>query len=192
MFSGIIEKLGEVKKVDTGEAPKLEIATPGWLDDVKMGDSIAVNGVCLTVTELEEDSFAADVMPETLRRTDLGDLRGGDPVNLEKALRVGDRLGGHFVSGHVDCAGRITSSRAEKNAIILGFEIDPVLMEFIAPKGSVAIDGISLTVVDVREAGFTVSLIPHTLDVTTLGTKTIGSRVNIEVDMLARYIRRQP
>lgn len=192
MFSGIIEKLGEVKKVDTGEAPKLEIATPGWLDDVKMGDSIAVNGVCLTVTELEEDSFAADVMPETLRRTDLGDLRGGDPVNLEKALRVGDRLGGHFVSGHVDCAGRITSSRAEKNAIILGFEIDPALMEFIAPKGSVAIDGISLTVVDVREAGFTVSLIPHTLDVTTLGTKTIGSRVNIEVDMLARYIRRQP
>jgi riboflavin synthase len=191
MFSGIIDKLGQVEEIDTGDSPRLVIRAEGWLDDVKMGDSISVNGVCLTVIELIDGCcFAADVMPETLRQTDLGGLAPGDPVNLEKALRVGDRLGGHFVSGHVDNAGRVTAMVNEKNAIVMGFSIAPELMEFIAPKGSVAIDGISLTVVGVTDGEFTVSLIPHTLEVTTLGAKSIGSPVNIEVDMLARYIRR--
>ena len=191
MFSGIIEKLGIVKNIDTGEAPKLAIAARGWLDDISIGDSIAVNGVCLTVTELSSDEFSADVMPETLRKTDLGELNTGDTVNLEKALRVGDRLGGHFVSGHVDRPGTIKSEAEEKNAVILSLRTSPDIMEFIAPKGSVAIDGISLTVVDVFKDGFSVSLIPHTMSVTTLGRKKPGSTVNIEVDMLARYIRRQ-
>lgn len=191
MFSGIIEKLGIVKNIDTGDSPKLVVTAEGWLDDIGIGDSIAVNGVCLTVTELASDEFSADVMPETLRKTDLGELAAGDTVNLEKALRVGDRLGGHFVSGHVDRPGVIRSETDEKNAVILSFGTDPDIMEFIAEKGSVAIDGISLTVVDVLPDGFSVSLIPHTMLMTTLGRKKPGSTVNIEVDMLARYIRRQ-
>lgn len=191
LFSGIIEKLGIVKDIDTGESPKLVIGAEGWLDDVEIGDSIAVNGVCLTVTGLDGDEFSSDVMPETLRKTDLGELNPKDTVNLEKALRVGDRLGGHFVSGHVDRPGVIRSEVDEKNAVVLSFSTDPDIMEFIAEKGSVAIDGISLTVVDVFPDGFSVSLIPHTMSVTTLGRKKTGSTVNIEVDMLARYIRRQ-
>jgi riboflavin synthase len=191
LFSGIIEKLGILKELNTGDSPKLVVTAEDWLDDIKIGDSIAVNGVCLTVTMLDADEFSADVMPETLRKTDLGELKAGDTVNLEKALRVGDRLGGHFVSGHVDRPGTIISEIAEKNAIILRFQTNPDIMEFIAPKGSVAIDGISLTVVDISKDEFSVSLIPHTLAMTTLGRKKAGSTVNIEVDMLARYIRRQ-
>lgn len=193
MFSGIIEHLGTVKEVDTGASPKLVIEADGFLNDVKIGDSIAVNGVCLTVIDLVGGNvFSADVMPETLRKTDLGELLEASPVNLEKALRVGDRLGGHFVSGHVDCAGMIKAAVNEKNAVVMNIEMDKGLLEFIAPKGSVAVDGISLTVVDITDKGFTISLIPHTLTMTTLGSKQIGSTVNIEVDMLARYIRRQP
>lgn len=192
MFSGIIEYLGKVNEVDTGESPKLVIDAPGFLEDVGIGDSIAVNGVCLTVIEIAGDrAFTADVMPETLKKTDLGELSKGSPVNLEKALRVGDRLGGHFVSGHVDTAGRITGQTGDKNAIVMELSMDEGLMEFVAPKGSIAIDGISLTVIDVEPGRFTVSLIPHTLEMTTLGSKGNGSTVNIEVDMLARYIRKQ-
>ncbi len=192
MFSGIIEYLGKTNRVDTGDSPLLVVDAPGFLDDVGIGDSIAVNGVCLTVTELsDKKGFAADVMPETLRKTDLGELKPGSPVNLEKSLMIGDRLGGHFVSGHVDTAGRIAEMTDEKNAIVMKFTMDPSLMEFVAPKGSVAIDGISLTVIDVGSDWFTVSLIPHTLKMTTLGAKHVGSTVNIEVDMLARYIRKQ-
>ncbi len=192
MFSGIIEYLGKTNRVDTGDSPLLVVDAPGFLDDVGIGDSIAVNGVCLTVTELsDKKGFAADVMPETLRKTDLGELKPGSPVNLEKSLMIGDRLGGHFVSGHVDTAGRIADMTDEKNAIVMKFTMDPSLMEFVAPKGSVAIDGISLTVIDVGSDWFTVSLIPHTLKMTTLGAKHVGSTVNIEVDMLARYIRKQ-
>jgi riboflavin synthase len=193
MFSGIIEKLGAIKKIDTGAKPVLVIkAGDGWLEDAVIGDSIAVNGVCLTVVQKDEDTFSADVMPETLRATDLGSLKRGDPVNLEKALRAGDRIGGHFVSGHVDCAGTVKGVKREKNAIVMTIAIDRGLNEFIAKKGSVAVDGISLTVVDALPDGFTISLIPHTLEMTTLGTKKIGSPVNIEVDMLARYVRRKP
>ncbi|MFA5867746.1 MAG: riboflavin synthase [Actinomycetota bacterium] len=193
MFSGIIEYLGKTNRVDTGESPKLVVDAPGFLKDVGIGDSISVNGVCLTVTELnDKDGFAADVMPETLRKTDLGELKTGSPVNLEKSLMIGDRLGGHFVSGHVDTAGRVAEMREEKNAIVMKFTMDASLMEFVASKGSIAIDGISLTVIDIGPDWFTVSLIPHTLKMTTLGSKQVGSTVNIEVDMLARYIRKQP
>ena len=192
MFSGIIDKLGKITALDTGEKPALSVEAPGWLDDVSIGDSIAVNGVCLTVISIDSGEFSVDVMPETLRATDLGGLKPGSPVNLEKALRVGDRLGGHFVSGHVDCFGTITALKEDKNAVVFSIDMDRGLMEFVAPKGSVAVDGISLTVVEVTPTGFTVSLIPHTMIVTTLGSKRAGSTVNIEVDMLARYIRRQP
>jgi riboflavin synthase len=192
MFSGIVEYLGKINSVDIGESPKLVVDAPGFLDDIGIGDSIAVNGVCLTVTGLSgTDTFEADVMPETLRKTDLGDLISGSPVNLEKSLMIGDRLGGHFVSGHVDAAGRIAAMEEEKNAVVMRFDMDPALMEFVAAKGSIAIDGISLTVIDVGPKWFTVSLIPHTLKMTTLGSKQVGSTVNIEVDMLARYIRKQ-
>jgi riboflavin synthase len=192
MFSGIVEYLGKVNQVDTGDAPKLVVDAPGFLDDVAIGASIAVNGVCLTVTGLSgRRTFEADVMPETLRKTDLGELASGSPVNLEKSLMIGDRLGGHFVSGHVDTAGSITAMADEKNAVVMTFKMAPALMEFVAPKGSIAIDGISLTVIDVGPDWFTVSLIPHTMKMTTLGSKKVGSTVNIEVDMLARYIRKQ-
>jgi riboflavin synthase len=192
MFSGIVEYLGKTNSVDTGDAPKLIIDAPGFLEDVVVGDSIAVNGVCLTVTGLSAaDSFEADVMPETLRKTDLGELKPGSPVNLEKSLMIGDRLGGHFVSGHVDTAGSILEVENEKNAVVMKFEMDGTLMEFVARKGSIAIDGISLTVIDVGADWFNVSLIPHTMKMTTLGSKRVGSTVNIEVDMLARYIRKQ-
>ncbi|MFH1737095.1 MAG: riboflavin synthase [Actinomycetota bacterium] len=191
MFSGIVEYLAKVGEIDTGEAPRIVISAPGFLGDVAIGDSIAVNGVCLTVTEMQEDKFAADVMPETLRKTDLEELKPGSRVNLEKSLRVGDRLGGHFVLGHVDGVGVVSGVTPEKNAVVIGIDVSEELMEFIASKGSVAVDGVSLTVVDITSTGFTVSLIPHTLDVTTLGEKKKGSPVNIEVDTLARYIRRQ-
>lgn len=193
MFSGIVEYLGKASEVDTGESPKLVIDAPGFLEDVAIGDSIAVNGVCLTVTGLSgAKTFEADVMPETLRKTDLGELGPGSPVNLEKSLMIGDRLGGHFVSGHVDTAGSIAGMEDEKNAVVVKFKMDSALMEFVASKGSIAIDGISLTIIDVGSDWFTVSLIPHTLKMTTLGSKQVGSTVNIEVDMLARYIRKQP
>ena len=191
MFSGIVEYLARVKEIDTGKSPRIVVSAPGFLSDVAIGDSIAVNGVCLTVTEIKEDKFAADVMPETLRKTDLGELKPDSHINLEKSLRVGDRLGGHFVLGHVDGVGVVTGVKPEKNAVVIGIDVSEDLMEFIASKGSVAVDGVSLTVVDITSTGFTVSLIPHTLDVTTLGEKKEGSRVNIEIDTLARYIRRQ-
>ena len=191
MFSGIVEYLAKVKEVDTGESPRIVISAQGFLEDVSIGDSIAVNGVCLTVTEKKEDEFAADVMPETLRKTDLGELKTGSRANLEKSLRVGDRLGGHFVLGHVDGVGVVSAVIPEKNAVVISIDVSGGLMDFIASKGSVAVDGVSLTVVDITPTGFTVSLIPHTLEVTTLGEKKKGSPVNIEVDTLARYIRRQ-
>ena len=191
MFSGIVEYLARVKEIDTGKSPRIVVSAPGFLSDVAIGDSIAVNGVCLTVTEIKEDKFAADVMPETLRKTDLGELKPDSHINLEKSLRVGDRLGGHFVLGHVDGVGVVTGVKPEKNAVVIGIDVSEDLMKFIASKGSVAVDGISLTVVDIKSTGFTVSLIPHTLEVTTLGEKKKGSPVNIEVDTLARYIRRQ-
>ncbi len=188
MFTGIIEELGEVKQIKLGREPEIYIKATEVLGDLKTGDSVAVNGVCLTAKRITKDGFEADMMPETIKKTGLKELRRGSKVNLERAIKAGDRFGGHMVSGHVDDIGRIKRVTPESNARILLIEAPKDVMEFIVPKGSVAIDGISLTVVDVTRTGFSVSLIPHTMNMTGLGVKKTGSTVNIEVDMIARYV----
>lgn len=183
MFTGIIEEVGRLKSLDGG---RLEIFCEKVLEDIKIGDSIATNGICLTVVEFGENFFAADVMPETLRKTSLADKN----FNLERALKVGDRLGGHIVSGHIDGVGKILNIRAEGNALLIDVAAESSLLRQIAPKGSVALDGISLTVVDAGAESFSVSLIPHTRSVTNFKSKRVGSFVNIETDILAKYVER--
>jgi riboflavin synthase len=190
MFSGIIEELGRLSDGEGGAEGRIAIAASRVLEGTDVGHSVAVNGVCLTVTAMVNGCFVSDVMPETLQRTTLGALRPGDPVNLERALAVGDRLGGHMVAGHVDTVGTVSSSRDDGNARWVTIDAPQPVMRFIAPKGSVAVDGISLTVVDVFESAFTVSLIPHTLESTTAGSWKAGTRVNIEADLVARYVQR--
>ena len=187
MFTGIIEELGIFSKLSGG---KIVIKCQKVLEDVKIGDSISVNGICLTVTNFTSGSFTADVMPETIRRTSLDNLKTGDIVNLERALRLGDRLGGHIVSGHIDGVGKIKSMKNEDNAIIVTVEAQKDLLKQIAAKGSVALDGMSLTVVDVGNTEFSVSLIPHTREVTNFKAKKINSPINIETDVLAKYVER--
>lgn len=187
MFTGIIEEKGTVK--DKGEG-FLAIEAKNVLEDLKIGDSVAVNGVCLTAVDLSPDSFSVEVMPETLRLTNLGQLNFGDGVNLEKATRLGGRLGGHLLSGHIDGLGRLTEKVKEGNAWLMRFEVTPSISKYMIKKGSVAVDGISLTITDVSDGDFTVSIIPHTFEVTTLGEKEPGYEANIEVDMIAKYIER--
>ena len=183
--------MGEVKGIENGKnSVRLTIAGNKVLTDVRLGDSIAVNGTCLTVVEYTSTWFTADVMPETVRCTVLADLKMGTKVNLERTLRVGDRLGGHVVSGHVDGVGTILSKERNDNAIIVKIEAEPLIMKYIIPKGSIAIDGISLTVVEVKESWFSVSLIPHTANMTTLGHKKEGERVNLENDVIGKYVER--
>ena len=184
MFTGIIEETGALKSFDGG---RIEITCAKILSDIKIGDSICTNGVCLTVTDFGEDFFAADVMPETVRRTS---LETGGVVNLERALKVGDRLGGHIVSGHIDGVGKISSIRAEGNAIFIHVAAESFILRQIASKGSVALDGISITVVDAAANEFSVSMIPHTREVTNFKFKRVGSLVNIETDVLAKYVER--
>lgn len=160
------------------------------LADVRVGDSIAVNGVCLTVTHFSDGKFTADVMAETLAKTNLHDLRAGSKVNLERALRMGDRLGGHWVSGHVDGVGTIARLEKHDIATIVSVQAPPQVMKYIIKKGSIAIDGTSLTVVDFQGELFSVSLIPHTAGATVLGTKKVGQSVNLEADILGKYIER--
>ncbi|MCW3490889.1 riboflavin synthase [Dethiobacter alkaliphilus] len=191
MFTGIVEELGTVKTLSVrGDAGKLSVKAKQVLTDVRLGDSIAVNGVCLTVTSFSAQEFVADVMPETLRKTNLLQLQGGDPVNLERALALGGRLGGHLVSGHVDGVGAIVEKRPEGNAVIYRISAPPEVLRYIIAKGSVAIDGISLTVADVSSDAFSVSVIPHTASVTTLGYKKEGDAVNLENDMIGKYVER--
>lgn len=190
MFSGIVEGLGRVRRITGGAAPVLAVDAPDAAKDLKIGDSIAVNGVCLTVVRCDRVSFEADVMPETLGRTDLGSLKSGDPVNLEKPLRLADRLGGHLVSGHVDGVGTIRSKIRQRNAHLMRISVPRKLARYLIPKGSVAVDGISVTVIDAGLDSFTVSIIPHTADVTTLGCKGPGAKINIEVDMVGKYVER--
>ena len=187
MFTGIIEETGQLKNFDGG---KIEISCTKILSDIKIGDSIATNGVCLTVTDFGENFFSADVMPETLRKTSLSELNSSGIVNLERALKVGDRLGGHIVSGHIDGVGKILNIRPEGNAIFITLTAEKNLLKQIAAKGSVALDGISLTVVDATEENFSVSMIPHTREVTNFKFKRVGSLINIETDVLAKYIER--
>lgn len=157
-------------------------------EGLAVGESLAVNGVCLTVREMTGSIVVADVMPETARATTLADLRPGDEVNLERALRLGDRLGGHLVTGHVDGVGTVRSRRREGNALLLEVGAPPAVARYLVPKGAVAVDGVSLTVASRRADGFTVSLIPHTLAVTTLSALRPGDRVNLEVDLVGKYV----
>lgn len=185
MFTGIVEEVGQVKAIGNGT---LQIQAAKVLEDVKLGDSIAVNGICLTVTGFNSHSFQADVMPETIKRTSLGELKLGSPVNLERALTLSSRLGGHIVSGHIDGTGRIVSLKEDKNAILMKIQADGAILRYIVEKGSVALDGISLTVVQVGSRDFTVSLIPHTRQVTNLSVKGEGSLINIENDVVGKYV----
>ena len=182
MFTGIIEELGTVL---SREGVKLRIGATAVLEDAKTGDSIAVNGCCLTVVDQGADWWEADVTDETYARTNLGDLAAGDPVNLERPVRLLDRLGGHLVQGHVDAVGVIVAPAPD-----LRVRMDPSLTRYVVEKGSITVDGVSLTVVAALEDGFTVALIPHTADVTTLGRKGPGDRVNLEVDVMAKYVER--
>ena len=191
MFTGIIEEIGTLSRTERSAGfCQLVIRAGKVLDDCRPGDSIAVNGTCLTVTRQYPDGFVADVMAETMRRTNLEDLKVGDRVNLERSLRPRDRLGGHIVAGHVDEVGTITGLRSEDIATLMTVDVSPTLMKYIAIKGSVCVEGVSLTVTDISDSSFQVSLIPFTKENTTLGLKRVGDAVNIEVDMLARYVER--
>ena len=190
MFTGIIEEVGNIKKLPSNTNGKIIVAAKKILTDVKIGDSIAVNGICLTVTDYSTEYFSADVMPETLRRTSLTNLPSGAPVNLERALKPDSRLGGHIVSGHIDGAGKIVAVKEEGNAVLLTVECDAKLMRHIAEKGSVALDGISLTIAAATEKKFIVSLIPQTIGETNLHAKKIGDLINIETDILAKYVEK--
>lgn len=187
MFTGIIEEVGRLERLAGGE---IAIRAKKVLEDVALGDSIAVNGICLTVTRFDEAHFTADVMPETIRRTSLAELRRGSRVNLERALTLKSRLGGHIVSGHIDGAGMIAAMKEEGNAILLTVRASDSVLRYVVEKGSVALDGISLTVASVGAADFTVSLIPHTREITNLREKSVGSRLNIETDILGKYVEK--
>ncbi|HOV26288.1 MAG TPA: riboflavin synthase [Pseudobacteroides sp.] len=191
MFTGIVEELGRVKSISYGsKSIKIIIGCSNVIEGTKIGDSIAVNGVCLTVTEMGNDFFVADVMPETLRKTSLKDLEVSSLVNLERALRLSDRLGGHIVSGHIDGTGVIAQRTEEDNAVWYSIKAHEDILKYIILKGSVAVDGTSLTVAYVDNDIFKVSLIPHTRQVTTLGFKKAGDTVNIEVDQIAKYVEK--
>lgn len=192
MFTGIIEAVGELTAITpTGDSMRLRIKANGLeLDDVALGDSIAVSGPCLTVVWFDQHSFDVDVSTETLARTSLGQRQAGDSLNLEKALRVDARLGGHLVSGHVDGLGEITAREALEDYVRFRVRVAPALSRYIAEKGSVCVDGVSLTVNAVQQHEFDILTIPHTLSATTLGNLITASVVNIEVDLLARYIER--
>ena len=186
MFTGIVEEVGSVTSV---ESSRLAFAASTVLDKkTKIGDSIAVNGVCLTVTSLTPYSFTVEVMPETLKRTNLGSLRSGDKVNMERAMPVGGRFGGHFVQGHIDGTGRVGAVAPEGNALIVRFDAPKEIMRYIVEKGSIAVDGVSLTVVECNPTSFSVSLVGITQSETTLGGRKVGDIVNLEVDILAKYV----
>ncbi len=190
MFTGIIEETGTVKRVVSGASGSLEIQAKKVLENTMIGDSIAVNGICLTVTTMSESHFTADVMAETMRRTNLGTLHNGSKVNLERAMSAGGRFGGHIVSGHIDGTGTVLSLKPEGNAVWVTIGADASILRYIVEKGSIAIDGISLTVAYVDDECFKVSIIPHTGAETTLLARKPGDKVNLENDIVAKYIEK--
>lgn len=191
MFTGIVEEMGQVQALDrTRETALITIAADTVLHDTRPGDSIAVNGVCLTVVELGGGRLTADVMPETLKRSGLGDLQTGEQVNLERALPVQGRFGGHIVQGHVDATATIVARDPGDAWEVVHISLPPQISRYVVEKGSIAVDGVSLTVAGVSDAEFTIALIPTTLERTTLGHKGIGAVVNLEVDVLAKYVER--
>ncbi|HEX7504235.1 MAG TPA: riboflavin synthase [Syntrophales bacterium] len=191
MFTGIIQDMGTVRKLARkGEDALLEVQTTLALDEVRIGDSIAVSGTCLTVTSLGKKSFTFDVSAESLSKTSLGRLKAGDAVNLEKALRMSDFLGGHLVLGHVDCVGQIVEKTARAGSIVFGITLDPALSKYVVAKGSITVDGISLTVNSCESSRFYVNIIPHTAESTTLIGRKAGDAVNIETDILGKYVEK--
>ncbi len=191
MFTGIVEEVGTVRRlIQTPNRCELELSATIVLAGTKIGDSIAVNGVCLTVTKLGTDHFTADVMPETLRRSSLGMLKSGSAVNLERAMAADGRFGGHIVAGHIDGTGKIQSIQPEGNAVLVTISASPELLRYIVKKGSIAIDGVSLTVASVTHTDFTVSLIPHTGAETTLLRHRSGETVNLENDIIGKYVEK--
>lgn len=191
MFTGIIEEIGTVRRIERGAAgARLTIAAKTVLGGTKLGDSIATNGVCLTVVAMTADSFSADVMAESLRRSSLGALQSGSPVNLERAMPLNGRFGGHIISGHIDGTGTIASQKREDNAVWLTVHTSPSLLRYIVEKGSIAIDGVSLTVAAVDQTGFSVSIIPHTGAQTILLDKKPGETVNLECDVIGKYVEK--
>jgi riboflavin synthase len=192
MFTGIVEELGRVRAITPNEGgARIEIDATTVLGDAEIGASIAVNGCCLTVVALGDGCWAADAVIETLARTNVGDLQAGDPVNLERPLRLADRLGGHLVQGHVDATGTLRDREPQADgSVLMTFDAPADVTRYVVHKGSITVDGISLTVAAVVAGGFAVAVIPHTQAVTTLGTKPVGARVNLEVDMVAKYVER--
>ncbi len=191
MFTGLVESLGTVQSLTAaGGGRELVVSAPALAGQLVLGESVAINGTCLTVVQHDAETCRFEVGPETLLRTTLGVLRVQDRVNLERALKVGDRMGGHMVQGHVDGVGRIVRKERDGAWVMMGFTCPPELTVQMIPKGSIAVDGISLTLVDVTRDGFGVMLIPHTLELTTLGFKQIGDAVNLETDLLAKYVKK--
>ncbi len=191
MFTGLVEEVGLVRRLERrGDGGRLSIQARTVLEGTRIGDSIAVSGACLTVVELQRDGFTVDCMPETLTLTTLGSAAAGDPVNLERSLAVGGRAGGHLVLGHVDAMAQVLAVRRGTPAWELGFSLPDAVAACVAPKGSIAIDGVSLTVMRLKDTGFEVGVIPHTLRETSLGSLRVGSVVNLEADVLARYVQR--
>ena len=191
MFTGLVEEIGAVKAIGPRDAHfDLQVAATTVLDGAALGDSIAINGVCLTLTDITDDAFTVGLAPETLKRTNLGDLKPGDAVNLERSVTPTTRLGGHFVQGHVDGTGTVTAFRADRDALWVTVAADPALMRYIVAKGYIAIDGTSLTVVDAGPDSFNVTLIDYTQSKIVLPRKKPGACVNLEVDILAKYVER--
>jgi riboflavin synthase len=191
MFTGIVEELGTIGSLKReGNSARLSVSSSKVTTDSVIGDSICVNGVCLTVVEIDANGFSADVAVETLKVTNLGQLKAGDRVNLERALQLSTRIGGHLVSGHVDGVGRIREKREEGTGWKIFFEAPESLLRYVIRKGSIAIDGISLTVAEVDSQGFSIAMIPHTAKATTLGFKRAGDSVNLEADVIGKYVER--
>ncbi|MBU5483641.1 riboflavin synthase [Clostridium sp. MSJ-11] len=191
MFTGIIEEIGKVKAIKKGQhSASITIQSLKVIEDVKLGDSICTNGVCLTVTAFTKEDFTVDVMPETMRKSNLKDLSIGSQVNLERALKVSDRLGGHIVSGHIDGRGRIRGFKKEDNAIWITVEAPVEILKYVIYKGSITIDGVSLTVAHVDNSEFKVSVIPHTGEETILLMKKLGDEVNLECDIIGKYVEK--
>ncbi len=187
MFTGIVEEVGTVRAAGQG---RLAIAACQVMPTLEIGGSINVNGTCLTVTTLNSDEFTVDVVPETLRRTNLGQLRPNSPVNLERPLRADGRLDGHIVQGHVDGTGTISEISTDGEALMVRIDVPERLVRYVVEKGFIAVDGVSLTVVHCDEAGFSVTVIPHTCDHTIFGSRNVGDAVNVEIDIFAKYVER--
>jgi riboflavin synthase len=191
MFTGLVEGLGSVRAIEPrGEGLRIAVRAAGLMPGMEPGDSVSVNGCCLTAVRLSPDGFEADVVPETVHRTTIGRLAPGDAVNLERSLRLDQRLGGHLVQGHVDGVGEVVSVRDEGDGRRVGFRVPAELGRFVAEKGAIAVDGVSLTVAGCSDDRFEVAYVPHTLEITLAGRYTPGTVVNVEVDLLARYVAR--